>query len=228
MPLPCVVTETGPDPVVSILWLHGLGADGNDFAPIVPELVDPAWPPLRFVFPHAPVRPVTINNGMAMRAWYDIRSLSLAERADAEGVRQSVDDVEALIAAQAADGIPSERLVVAGFSQGGVIALQAALRHSQRLLGVIGLSCYLPLTDTLAAERSPTNADTPVLLMHGEHDPVVPFALGLHARDTLQSWNYQVDWHAYPMQHQVCMEQILDLRRWLAARLAAIGDTSMA
>lgn len=222
MPLSCVINETGPNPVVSILWLHGLGADGHDFAPIVPQLVDPAWPAVRFVFPHAPVRPVTINGGMAMRAWYDIRSLSLSERADAEGVRASIADVEALIAAQTADGIPAERIVVAGFSQGGVIALQAALRHRARLLGVIGLSCYLPLTDALAAERSAANANTPILLMHGVDDPVVPLTLGEHARDTLQAWNYRVEWHPYPMQHQVCLAQILDLRRWLGERLMTI------
>lgn len=225
MPLPCIINETGPNPAISILWLHGLGADGHDFAPIVPELVDPSWPALRFVFPHAPVRAVTINGGMTMRAWYDIRSMSLDERADVAGVRASIADVEALIAAQTADGISSERMIIAGFSQGGVIALQTALRHRQRLAGVIGLSCYLPLADALAAERSAANTDTPILLMHGVHDPVVPLMLGEHARDTLQAWNYPVQWHQYAMQHQVCMEQILDLRQWLSGRLLAIART---
>jgi phospholipase/carboxylesterase len=220
MTLPCVTKHTGREPVASILWLHGLGADGHDFEPIIPELVDPAWPALRFVFPHAPVRPVTINMGMAMRAWYDIKAMSLDQRADEAGLRESVDQVEALIAAEAEAGFDAERVFLAGFSQGGVVALQAALRHRQHLAGVIGLSCYLPLADALAAERAPANADLPVLLMHGSQDPVVPMALGMHARDTLAGWGYPVDWHAYPMQHTLCMEQIVDLRRWLGARLA--------
>ncbi len=208
MTLPCVTKHTGPEPVASILWLHGLGADGHDFEPIIPELVDPAWPALRFVFPHAPVRPVTINMGMAMRAWYDIKAMSLDQRADEAGLREAVEQVEALIAAEVEAGIDAERVFLAGFSQGGVVALQAALRHRQRLAGVIGLSCYLPLADALAAERAPANADLPVLLMHGSQDPVVPMALGMHARDTLAGWGYPVDWHAYPMQHTLCMEQM--------------------
>lgn len=219
--LPCVVKETGPKPVASIVWLHGLGADGNDFVPIVPELVDPSWPALRFVFPHAPVRPVTINGGMAMRAWYDIRALNLAERADETGVRASLAEIEKLIAAEVDRGIPSDRVFVAGFSQGGVMALQAGLRHASKLAGIIGLSCYLPLADALATERALVNAATPVLLMHGTHDPVVNVQLGEQARRTLEAWRYPVEWHSYPMQHQVCMEQILDLRRWLDERLAA-------
>ncbi len=216
--LPCVTTETGADPVATILWLHGLGADGNDFAPVVPQLVDPAWPALRFVFPHAPVRPVTINMGTPMRAWYDIRALSLDERADEAGVRESIDQIEALIADEATRGIPSERIILAGFSQGGAMALQVGLRHGERLAGIIGLSCYLPLAQALADERNATVTDaTPVLLMHGTRDPVVPAALGEHARRTLTDWGYTVAWQTYPMQHQVCMEQILDIRRWLGA-----------
>jgi phospholipase/carboxylesterase len=221
MTLPCVTKHTGPEPVASILWLHGLGADGHDFEPIIPELVDPAWPALRFVFPHAPVRPVTINMGMAMRAWYDIKAMSLDQRADEAGLRESIDQVEALIAAEAEAGIEPERVFLAGFSQGGVVALQVALRHRQRLAGVVGLSCYLPLADALGAERSPANADLPVLLMHGSQDPVVPMALGEHARDTLAGWGHRVDWHAYPMQHTLCLEQIIELRAWLGARLPA-------
>lgn len=219
--LPCVVRETGPAPAAAIVWLHGLGADGHDFEPIVPELVDPAWPPLRFVFPHAPVRPVTINMGMPMRAWYDIRAMSLDQRADEAGLTASVAQVEALLADQVRRGIAPGRLFLAGFSQGGVVALQAGLRHGAPLAGIIGLSCYLPMAQALADERAPANAATPVLLMHGDQDPVVPIALGRHARDTLAGWGQPVQWHSYPMQHSVCMEQVLELRRWLGARLAA-------
>ena len=219
MTLPCVTKHTGPEPVASILWLHGLGADGHDFEPIIPELVDPAWPALRFVFPHAPVRPVTINMGMAMRAWYDIKAMSLDQRADEAGLRESIGQVEALIAAEAEAGFDADRVFLAGFSQGGVVALQAALRHRQRLAGVIGLSCYLPLADSLTEQRSPANANTPLLLMHGTLDPVVTLAMGEHARSTLEGWGHAPQWHTYPMQHQVIMPQILDLRRWLGARL---------
>ena len=214
-PLPCVIVNSGPAPRTSVIWLHGLGADGHDFEPIVPELVDPSWPDLRFVFPHAPVRPVTINMGMPMRAWYDIKAMSLDQRADESGLRTSIAQVEALIAIEHARSVPSERIVLAGFSQGGVIALHTGLRHAARLAGVIGLSCYLPLAEGLAEERSPASAQTPILLMHGSVDPVVPLALGEHARDTLKSWGYQPAWHRYPMQHQVCAEQIQELRRWL-------------
>lgn len=222
MLLPCVTKETGANPVASVIWLHGLGADGHDFEPVVPELVDPAWPALRFVFPHAPVRPVTINMGMPMRAWYDIRALSLDERADEAGLRASIAQVEALIAAEAAAGIPAERVFVVGFSQGGVLALQAGLRHRQRLAGIVGLSCYLPLAEALQAECAAENRDTPILLMHGTQDPVVPLALGSHARDTLKGWGHAVDWHTYPMPHSLCLEQIVELRRWFGARLAAV------
>ncbi|MDZ3823325.1 MAG: alpha/beta hydrolase [Pseudoxanthomonas sp.] len=221
--LPCVVRETGPSPAAAIVWLHGLGADGHDFEPIVPELVDPAWPALRFVFPHAPVRPVTINMGMPMRAWYDIKAMSLDQRADEAGLTASVAQVEALLADQVRRGIAPGRLFLAGFSQGGVVALQAGLRHGAPLAGIIGLSCYLPMAQALADARAPANTATPVLLMHGEQDPVVPLALGEHARATLAGWGQPVQWHTYRMQHSVCMEQILDLRRWLGARLAAIA-----
>jgi phospholipase/carboxylesterase len=222
MTLPSVIKETGTAPVASIIWLHGLGADGHDFEPIVPELLDPSWPALRFVFPHAPVRPVTMNMGMPMRAWYDIRALSLDERADEAGVRASLTEIEALIGAENARGIGSERIVLIGFSQGGVMALQAGLRHPRTLAGIAGLSCYLPLAEVLANERSKANADTPLLLMHGTQDPVVPPALGEHARRTLEGWGHSVQWHSYPMQHQVCMEQILDLRAWFGERLRAM------
>lgn len=224
MTLPCVIKQTGTEPVATIIWLHGLGADGHDFEPIVPELVDPAWPALRFVFPHAPKRPVTLNMGMPMRAWYDIRALSLDERADEAGVRASLTDIEALISAENDQGIDSGRIFVVGFSQGGVMALQVGLRHERTLAGIAGLSCYLPMADALGAERSAANAHTPVLLMHGSQDQVVPPGLGEHARQTLIGWGYDVQWHSYPMQHQVCMEQILDLRAWFSKRLRAVLD----
>ncbi len=222
MTLPCVTKDTGAAPVASIIWLHGLGADGHDFEPIVPELVDPSWPAVRFVFPHAPVRPVTLNMGMPMRAWYDIRALSLDERADEVGVRTSLEQIEELISAENTRGIPSERIVLIGFSQGGVMALQAGLRHPRPLAGIAGLSCYLPMAEALADERSEANARTPLLLMHGSHDPVVPPALGDHARRMLEGWGYLVQWHSYPMQHQVCLEQIADLRDWFGERLRAL------
>ena len=154
MPLPTVEHETRPSPEWSVIWLHGLGADGNDFAPIVPELVDPNWPAIRFVFPHAPVRPVTINNGVPMRAWYDIKGLALADKQDAEGIRLSIDEVEALIAREHERGVPASRIVLAGFSQGGAMTLAAGLRHKEALAGLLVLSAYLPLHDTIEAERN--------------------------------------------------------------------------
>lgn len=218
--LPTVERETGTDPTHSVIWLHGLGADGNDFAPIVPELVSPQWPALRFVFPHAPVRPVTINGGMPMRAWYDILGMDLMSRQDATGMRASIDAVEALIAREHERGVPSERIVLAGFSQGGAIALLAGLRHAQRLAGIVALSTYLPLADTLAAERSAANARVPIFWGHGTMDPVVILQRGLDSRAALEALGYVVDWHTYPMPHSVCAEEIADLRRWFDARLA--------
>lgn len=220
MTLPAVEHETAANPRFSILWLHGLGADGNDFAPIVPALVDPAWPPLRFVFPHAPVRPVTINNGMSMRAWYDIAAFDLNARQDEAGMRASIGEVETLIEREHIRGVPSERIVLAGFSQGGAIALAAGLRHPQRLAGIVALSTYLPLHAALAGERSAANAATPIFWGHGSVDPVVVLQRGIDSRDLLQSLGYALEWHTYPMAHAVCPEEIGDLRRWLAQRLA--------
>jgi phospholipase/carboxylesterase len=219
MTLPAVEHETAANPTCTIIWLHGLGADGNDFAPIVSELVDVAWPPLRFVFPHAPVRPVTINNGMSMRAWYDIYGFDLTARQDEAGVRTSINEVETLIAREHARGVPSERIVLAGFSQGGAIALAAGLRHAEKLAGVIALSTYMPIAATFAAERSAANADTPIFWGHGTADPVVVLQRGIESRELLQSLDYRVDWHTYPMAHAVCAEEISDLRRWLGQRL---------
>jgi phospholipase/carboxylesterase len=220
MPLPAVERETAANPRYSILWLHGLGADGNDFAPIVPELIDPAWPALRFVFPHAPVRPVTINNGMSMRAWYDIAAFDLTTRQDVGGMRASVNEVETLIAREHQRGVPSERILLAGFSQGGAIALAAGLRHAEKLAGIIALSTYLPMHAALPAERSAANATTPIFWGHGSTDPVVAIQRGIDSRDMLLSLNYPVEWHTYPMAHSVCAEEIGDLRRWMTRRLA--------
>lgn len=217
--LPTVENETAANPVYSIIWLHGLGADGHDFASIVPELVSPQWPALRFVFPHAPVRPVTVNNGVAMRAWYDIYGFDRLSQQDEAGVRQSIAQVDALIAREQERGVPSERILLAGFSQGGAIALSAGLRHAQKLAGVIALSTYLPIADSLAAERSAANASTPIFWGHGTFDPVVVLQRGVDSRTVLEALGYHVAWHTYPMAHAVHPEEIADLRQWIGERL---------
>lgn len=217
--LPAVEHETAANPRWSVIWLHGLGADGHDFAPIVPELVAPGWPALRFVFPHAPVRPVTVNGGMAMRAWYDIKGLDIASQEDEAGIRASIAAVRALIAREQARGVAPGRIVLAGFSQGGAIALAGGLRLDEPLAGIIALSTYLPLAGSLAAERSAANAAVPIFQAHGQADPVVPLALGSASRDALLALGYRVDWHVYPMGHAVCPQEIADLRAWLGARL---------
>jgi phospholipase/carboxylesterase len=219
--LPTVEHETAANPAWSVIWLHGLGADGNDFAPIVPALAAPGWPALRFVFPHAPVRPVTANGGMAMRAWYDIYSFGALDQPDEPGIRASIAAVEALIGRERERGVPAGRIVLAGFSQGGAIALSAALRHREALAGVVALSTYLPLHESLAAERSEASAGLPVFWGHGSADPVVQIANGTASRDWLEELGYRVDWHTYPMAHQVCPEEIADLRDWLGQRFAA-------
>lgn len=216
----CVTLVPAGAPTASVIWLHGLGADGHDFVPIVQELRLPPSLAVRFIFPHARPRPVTINNGFVMRAWYDIKSLGRMGPEDAEGIRESADIVGRYIEQEGAAGIAASRVVVAGFSQGGAIALHASLRYRQRLAGMMALSTYLPLRDTLAAEASPANRDLPILMCHGVHDAVLPFALGTSSRDLLKELGYQVDWHSYPMEHQVCMEQIADLSAWLQARLS--------
>ncbi|WP_329741985.1 carboxylesterase [Dyella sp. A6] len=218
--LPTVEKETAPNPQHSIVWLHGLGADGNDFAPIVPELVATDWPALRFVFPHAPVRPVTVNGGMPMRAWYDIIEFDLHARQDEVGIRASIAAVEALIDRENERGIPDERIVLAGFSQGGALALAGGLRHPRTLAGIVALSTYLPLGDSLASERSAANAGTPIFQGHGTFDPVVVLPRGADAHTRLEALGYAVDWHTYPMAHAVCPQEIVDLRHWLGQRFA--------
>ena len=219
MPLPTVEQETAAHPTHSVIWLHGLGADGHDFAPIVPQLVAPGWPALRFVFPHAPVRPVTINNGMSMRAWYDIAAFDLNAKQDEAGMRASITEIETLIAREHSRGVPSERILLAGFSQGGAIALSAGLRHAQKLAGIIALSTYLPMHGALAGEVHPANANVPIFWGHGTLDPVVILQRGVDSLDLLQSLGYTVEWHTYLMAHAVCAEEISDLRHWLGQRL---------
>lgn len=216
-----VEVETGPQPQWSVIWLHGLGADGHDFEPIVPELVEDDWPAIRFVFPHAPVRAVTINGGVRMRAWYDILGLEIAQRQDERGVRESIEFVRQLVARENGRGVPSERIVIAGFSQGGAIALAAGIRHPDKLGGVVALSTYLPIAESSASERSQANRTVPIFMAHGSLDPVVGHALGLMSHGYLQNLGYAVDWHSYPMPHSVSGEEIADLAAWLGRRFAA-------
>ena len=216
-----VVLSPATPASASVIWLHGLGADGHDFVPIVPELKLPATPGIRFVFPHAPVRPVTLNMGMRMRAWYDIRTLTAEGRTDEAGLAESRTRLTALIAAERALGIASARIVVAGFSQGAALALHGALRHPEPLAGILALSCYLPLQALLAVELAEANRQTPILMCHGQYDPVLPLALGVAACNWLRAAGYRVEWKEYPMQHQVCPPQIQDIAAWLRARLPA-------
>ena len=213
--LETIEIETTTTPAASIVWMHGLGADGNDFVDIVPELRLPADRGVRFVFPHAPMRPVTINGGYVMRAWYDIRDDGGVRREDAAGVRAAQAAIEALVAREGGRGIPASAIVLAGFSQGGAMALHTGLRHPERLAGVMALSCSLPLADTLAAEAAAANRDVPIFMAHGTHDPMIPKARAQRAHDTLTGLSYTVEWHEYPMPHSVCMEEVADIAAWL-------------
>lgn len=212
--------ETGAQPRHAVIWLHGLGADGHDFEPIVPELVGRNWPALRFIFPHAPVRPITVNGGMRMRGWYDIGGVDIAHKQDEVGVRGSIAAIEQLIARENARGIPAARIILAGFSQGGAITLAAGVRRSEPLLGLVALSTYLPLHETFPREAAPESLSVPIFMGHGRFDPVVPESLGVMSRDWLKSAGCPVEWHSYPMPHSVCAEEIRDLSQWLEARLA--------
>ena len=213
--------ETAPDPDAAVIWMHGLGADGHDFEPIVPELGLPATTRIRFVFPNAPLRPVTINQGHVMRAWYDIRALAGVRREDEAGVRPSARQVEALLARERQRGIAPGRLVIAGFSQGGAMALHVGLRYPDRLAGILALSCYLPLASALDAELAPANRDVPIFWAHGQHDPMIPQAMAEQGRAQLGELGYQIDWHQYPIPHSVSAEEIADVARWLGRVLAA-------
>ncbi|GAC1457301.1 MAG: alpha/beta hydrolase [Steroidobacteraceae bacterium] len=214
-PTDAVEIETGPEPGGTVIWLHGLGADGHDFEPIVPELMSPGQAPLRFIFPHARLRPVTLNGGFTMRAWYDIASLDRSGPEDLRGVRESQARIEALIGRENERGIATGRIVLAGFSQGGALALYSGARHREKLAGIMGLSCYMLLAARFAAERAPANQATPIFLAHGLHDPVVAPALGEETRRLLERSGYTVEWHAYSMPHSVCPQEIADIAAWL-------------
>jgi phospholipase/carboxylesterase len=213
--------ETGPSPLATIIWLHGLGADAGDFLPIIPALVRPNWPALRFVFPNAPVRRVTLNGGMPMRAWYDILGLDRTSREDEAGIRQSIIDLDALIAREVSRGIAHDRILLAGFSQGGSVALATLLRQPRPLAGAILLSTWLLLAELSRVEATPASKATPVFIAHGRHDEVVTFEFGHRTADFLREQGYPVEWHEYPVAHTVPIEAIDHIRRWLEQRFAA-------
>jgi len=216
--LETIEIETAPNPTATVIWMHGLGADGNDFAPMVPELRLGSAPAIRFVFPHAPMIPVTINNGYVMRAWYDVSYGDLegkSRQADEKGVRASQAEIEKLIAREVARGIRANKIVIAGFSQGGAIALHTGLRHAAPLAGIMALSTYLPAPHTLPAEAAAANRDIALFYAHGSDDQVIPIAMAETSRQTLSAAGYAVDWHEYPMQHSVCLEEIRDISAWL-------------
>jgi len=216
--LETIEIEIAPAPHAAVIWMHGLGADGHDFVPIIPELDLPQALAVRFVFPHAPMRPVTINAGMVMRAWYDVLELG-GGREDEAGVRASQILVEALIAREKSRGIPADRIVLAGFSQGAVMALQTGLRHPERLAGIMALSCYVPLARTLAAETTAANRNAPIFIAHGIYDDLIPVARARRSRDLLLGLGYGVEWREYPMPHSVSGEEVGDISRWLQEAL---------
>jgi phospholipase/carboxylesterase len=212
--LETIQIETGPNPTASVIWLHGLGASGDDFVPIVRELDLAGLQNIRFVFPHAPTMPVTINNGYVMRAWYDIIGADLSRREDEKGLRASQAMVEQLIAQEKARGIPAERIVLAGFSQGCAMTIQTGLRHPEKLAGLLCLSGYVPLHTTIAEERHPSNQATPIFMAHGRGDQVIPIVRAEQSRDLLRSLGYEVEWHEYLMPHSVCQEEVDDISAW--------------
>jgi len=222
--LETIEIETAANPTAAIIWMHGLGADGNDFVPIVGELGLDNGPAVRFVFPHAPMRPVTINNGFVMRAWYDVMFGDLegkSRKPDEQGVRDSEAQIGALIEREKQRGIGTGRIVLAGFSQGGAIALQTGLRYPEKIAGIMALSTYLPLAAVLPQEASPANRKTPIFMAHGVYDPVVPYLMGTTSRVTLAGLGYEVEWREYPMQHSVCAEEVRDIAAWLRKVLKA-------
>ncbi|UOD31413.1 alpha/beta hydrolase [Massilia violaceinigra] len=218
--LETIEVVTAPNPTVAIIWMHGLGADGNDFVPLVNELDLAGLPGIRFVFPNANTMPVTINNGYVMRSWYDIVHADLGRREDEAGLRASQQQVEALIAREKARGIPASRIVLAGFSQGCAMTLQTGLRHPETLAGLMCLSGYVPLADKVAGERSEASLATPIFQVHGQHDGVIPISRAVASRDLLAALGYKVEWHDYPMQHSLCQEEIDHIGAWLKKVLA--------
>lgn len=224
--LPNITLDTGSNPQHSIIWLHGLGADGEDFVPIADEMNLPFA--VRFIFPHAPMRPVTINGGYVMRAWYDILSAaasadiaaSIGRQEDVEGIRESQAEVEKLIAQEKQRGIAAENIFLAGFSQGGAVVLHTGLRHKEKLGGILALSTYLPVPQTMGTEASEAARNTPIFMAHGQYDPVIPFDFGRASAEKLLQQDYALDWHAYGMPHSVCPEEIGDIERWLTQKIA--------
>jgi phospholipase/carboxylesterase len=214
MSLEKIISQTGENPKVVIIWMHGLGADGNDFAPVVPEFSIPGVP-IKFVFPHAPKIPVTINNGMVMRAWYDILLMDIGKHADKQGVLNSEKLVHELIEEQVSAGFKHEQIILAGFSQGGAMSLQVGTQYHKKLAGIIALSSYLPIPELLQENTNPINRHTPIFMGHGTHDPVVPYSLGESSRDALLKAGFTIDWNNYPLQHGVSMEELSDIKTWL-------------
>ena len=210
--------NTGADPKGSVIWMHGLGADCWDFVPVVKELGLPPDLPLRFIFPQAPTRPIAINNGQAMPGWYDISMAELQRKPDEAGVRESQAAIDQLIAREIGRGIPADKIILAGFSQGGAIALQTGLRHREALGGIMALSTYLTLEDSLATEATIANANIPILMAHGTQDPLIPLSLAQSSRAKMQARGYKIEWREYPMPHSVCIEEIEDIGVWLQAR----------
>ena len=218
MSLEKIVSQTGDNPKVVVIWMHGLGADGNDFAPVVPQFNIPGLP-IKFVFPHAPKIPVTINSGMVMRAWYDILSMDIDSRADVDGVLASEILIQELIEEQVAEGFKHEQIILAGFSQGGAMSLHVSTRLNKKIAGIIALSSYLPVSQLLIEDKNTTNINTPIFMGHGIQDPVVPFSLGESSRDKLIQAGYKIDWHSYPIQHGVSMDELMDIKQWLMTNI---------
>ncbi|MFO1371699.1 MAG: alpha/beta fold hydrolase [Candidatus Competibacteraceae bacterium] len=220
--MPLTTVEIEPQGTVrsSVIWMHGLGADAHDFEPIVPELRLPPESSIRFVFPNAPIRPVTVNGGMRMRAWYDVLSTDLPRQEDPDGVYASERAIYDLLEREKQRGVPAERIVLAGFSQGGAMALHTALRYPDRLAGILALSCYIPLASKLNSERRPANQQTPIFMAHGDYDALIPMRYGQQSAELLESLDYQVEWQDYGMGHEVCWEEIRDIANWLGRVLA--------
>jgi len=215
--LPQITLDTSANPLHSIIWLHGLGADGQDFVPIAEEISLPVA--VRYIFPHAPKQPVTINAGFIMRSWYDILATDMDKQQDSVGIRASQTEIEKLIAQERERGVLAENIFLAGFSQGGAIALHTGLRHAEQLGGILALSTYLPIAESLKKEASSANKNTNLFMAHGSSDPIVPYTLGKHSYELLMQQGYQIDWHEYAMPHSVCKDEVHDIERWLSQQL---------